>query len=75
MRVLHPFYFNRKAFVYYSCHKKSEYFHEVRGNKKYLVFGICVAFVLLGAFAGVSVGGGVCKMACGRRGIGSCGGG
>ena len=58
MRVLHPFYFNRKAFVYYSCHKKSEYFHEVRGNKKYLVFGICVAFVLLGAFAGVSVGGG-----------------
>jgi len=28
---------------------------------KYLVFGMCVAFVLLGAFAGVSVGGGVCK--------------
>ena len=28
---------------------------------KYLVFGMCEAFVLLGAFAGVSVGGGVCK--------------
>ena len=40
----------------------------MRGNKKYLVFGICVAFVLLGAFAGVSVGGDVSKMACGRRG-------
>ena len=28
----------------------------MRGNKKYLVFGICVAFVLFSAFAGVATG-------------------
>jgi len=64
--------------MYYSCYK-NQIIHprdegiEMRWNRKHLMFGICicVAFVLLGAFAGVAI----CKMACGRRRIGSYGGG
>ncbi|RJS70243.1 hypothetical protein CW714_07625 [Methanophagales archaeon] len=48
--------------MYYSCYK-NQIIHprdegiEMRWNKKHLVLGICicVAFVLLGAFAGASV--------------------